>query len=88
VAGWLQAAVVMAVVIALHVPNVIEIVLMLLVPVACIRMFGRMVGQLRQGWALLAVAGLLLAGWIALTTLAESHPADPAGYLATLSSTT
>jgi hypothetical protein len=58
--------------------NVIEIVLMLLVPVACIRMFGRMVGQVRQGWALLAVAGLLLAGWTAITSAAESHPADPA----------
>jgi len=58
--------------------NLIEIVLMLLVPVACIRMFGRMAGQARQGWALLAVAGLLFAGWTAVTTVAESHPADPA----------
>jgi K+-transporting ATPase KdpA subunit len=58
--------------------NFIEIVAMLLVPVACIRMYGRMVGQRRQGWALLAVAGVLLAGWMAITTAAESHPAGPA----------
>jgi K+-transporting ATPase ATPase A chain len=57
--------------------NVVEIVLMLLIPVACIRMFGRMVGDRRQGWALLAVAGLLFAGWAAVTTAAESHPAGP-----------
>ena len=56
--------------------NVIEIVLMLLVPVACIRMFGRMVGDRRQGWALLAVAALLFTGWLAVTSAAESHSAD------------
>jgi K+-transporting ATPase A subunit len=42
--------------------NVIEIVMMLLVPVAFIRLFGRIVGRHRQGWALLAVAGVLFAG--------------------------
>ena len=58
--------------------NFIEIVAMLLIPVACIRMYGCMAGQRRQGWALLAVAGVLLAGWIAITSAAESHPAGPA----------
>jgi K+-transporting ATPase KdpA subunit len=58
--------------------NLIEIVAMLLIPVACIRMYGRMVGQRRQGWTLLAVAGILLAGWMAITMAAESHPAGPA----------
>jgi K+-transporting ATPase KdpA subunit len=58
--------------------NLIEIVAMLLIPVACIRMYGRMVGQRRQGWTLLAVAGILLAGWLAITMAAESHPAGPA----------
>jgi K+-transporting ATPase KdpA subunit len=53
--------------------NVIEISLMLLVPVACIRMFGRLVGDRRQGWALLAVAGVLFTGWMAVTVAAESH---------------
>jgi K+-transporting ATPase KdpA subunit len=58
--------------------NLIEIVAMLLIPVACIRMYGRMVGQRRQGWTLLAVAGVLLAGWMAITMAAESQPAGPA----------
>jgi K+-transporting ATPase ATPase A chain len=58
--------------------NLIEIVLMLLLPTACIRMFGRMSGQRRQGWTLLAVAGLLFAGWTAITGVAEAHSADPA----------
>jgi potassium-transporting ATPase potassium-binding subunit len=51
--------------------NVIEIAMMLLVPVAFIRLFGRMVGSLRQGWALLAVVGVLFAGGIAATTTAQ-----------------
>jgi K+-transporting ATPase KdpA subunit len=58
--------------------NLIEIVAMLLIPVACIRMYGRMVGQRRQGWTLLAVAGVLFAGWTAITMAAESQPAGPA----------
>jgi K+-transporting ATPase KdpA subunit len=60
------------------VTNVIEIILMLIVPVACIRMFGRLTGQPRQGWALLAVAGLLFASWAGITIAAESHPAGTA----------
>jgi K+-transporting ATPase ATPase A chain len=51
--------------------NVVEIVMMLLVPVAFIRLFGRMVGSLRQGWALLAVVGVLFAGGVAATTTAQ-----------------
>ena len=58
--------------------NVIEIVLMLLVPVACIRMYGRMAGDRRQGWALLAVAGILFAGWLGVTSAVESHPGGAA----------
>ena len=54
--------------------NAIEIGLMLLVPVAVIRMYGRMVGSRRHGWALLAIAGVLLVTWIGLTSAAElSH---------------
>ncbi|MET8051616.1 potassium-transporting ATPase subunit KdpA [Streptosporangium sp. NPDC005286] len=41
------------------VTNVIEIVLMLLIPTGFIRMFGRLVDDRRQGWTLLAVAGTL-----------------------------
>jgi len=46
--------------------NLIEIVLMLLIPSAFPRAYGVMVGDRRQGWALAAVAGLLFA--VALTT--------------------
>ena len=54
--------------------NAIEIGLMLLVPAAVIRMYGRMVGSRRHGWALLAIAGVLLVTWIGLTSAAElSH---------------
>jgi potassium-transporting ATPase potassium-binding subunit len=53
--------------------NVIEIVLMVLVPLACVRMFGRMVGDRRQGWALLAVVAVLFGGWLGITTAAETH---------------
>src|ERR1700733_14647783 len=52
--------------------NVIEITLMLLVPVACIRMFGWLVGDRRQGWALLAVAGVLLTAWMGVPVGGES----------------
>ncbi|MGD0934468.1 MAG: potassium-transporting ATPase subunit KdpA [Streptosporangiaceae bacterium] len=56
--------------------NAIEMGLMLLIPVAVIRMYGRMVGSLRQSWALLVIAGVLLVVWVGLTTGAElSHTA-------------
>jgi K+-transporting ATPase ATPase A chain len=58
--------------------NIIEITLMLLVPVACIRMFGRLAGDRRQGWALLAVAGVLFTAWMAVTVAAESHASGTA----------
>ncbi|GAA5186942.1 potassium-transporting ATPase subunit KdpA [Rugosimonospora acidiphila] len=51
--------------------NLFEIVLMLLIPAAFIRTFGRMVGDRRQGWALLAVAGVLFVASVAGTTTAE-----------------
>src|ERR1019366_5961729 len=48
--------------------NVIQIAMMLLIPVAFIRLFGKMVGSHRQGWALLAVATVLFLGGAATTT--------------------
>lgn len=51
--------------------NVIQIAMMLLVPVAFIRLFGKMVGSHRQGWALLAVATVLFLGGTAATTTAQ-----------------
>ncbi|MFD4131328.1 potassium-transporting ATPase subunit KdpA [Streptomyces goshikiensis] len=52
--------------------NAFEIVLMLLVPTACIRMFGRLIGSLKQGWTLLTVVGILFALLLAAGTLAQS----------------
>ncbi|WP_168433746.1 MULTISPECIES: potassium-transporting ATPase subunit KdpA [unclassified Mycolicibacterium] len=46
--------------------NVVEIVAMLLIPVAFLRTFGVMVGDRKQGWALFAVVATLFA----VTTLA------------------
>ena len=60
------------------VTNVIEIVLMLIVPASLIRTFGRLVGDTRQGWALLAVAGVLFVGGLALTGAAEHAHHDAA----------
>ena len=48
---------------------------MLLVPTAFIRTFGRMVGDRRQGWALLVVAGVLFVGALAVADASQSgHP--------------
>jgi potassium-transporting ATPase potassium-binding subunit len=52
--------------------NVVEIVLMLLVPVACVRMFGQMVADRRQARALLAVVAVLFGGWLAVTSTLEA----------------
>jgi K+-transporting ATPase ATPase A chain len=55
--------------------NAIEIILMLLIPTAFIRLFGRMNGNLRQGWTLLIVVGILFVLGAALTTWVQmAHP--------------
>ncbi|MFJ3830728.1 potassium-transporting ATPase subunit KdpA [Streptomyces sp. NPDC090046] len=46
--------------------NLFEIFLILLIPFALTRTFGRMVGNLRQGYAILATMGIL---WVAFTAL-------------------
>ncbi|HYB35262.1 MAG TPA: potassium-transporting ATPase subunit KdpA [Mycobacterium sp.] len=51
--------------------NVIEIVAMLLIPVALLRTFGVMVGDKRQGWALFTAAGILFAIGTLAIVLAE-----------------
>src|SRR6201987_5642970 len=51
--------------------NVVEIVAMLLIPVALIRAFGVMVGDKKQGWALCVVAGLLFAIGMPAIALAD-----------------
>ncbi|MEV6573628.1 potassium-transporting ATPase subunit KdpA [Streptomyces sp. NPDC051577] len=46
--------------------NLFEIFLILLIPFALTRTFGRMVGSLRQGYAILATMGII---WVAFTAL-------------------
>ncbi|MFC7388163.1 potassium-transporting ATPase subunit KdpA [Sphaerisporangium rhizosphaerae] len=51
--------------------NWVEILLLLLIPFALPRTFGRMVGQVRQGRAILAVMAVIALASIALTTAFE-----------------
>ncbi|MFI0895469.1 potassium-transporting ATPase subunit KdpA [Streptomyces sp. NPDC020983] len=53
--------------------NLIEIYLLLVIPFALPRTFGRMVGDNRQGYAILAVMGLIWAASVALVTVNELH---------------
>ncbi|MBY6349281.1 potassium-transporting ATPase subunit KdpA [Rhodococcoides corynebacterioides] len=52
--------------------NVVEIIAILLIPVALTRTFGTMVGDRRQGLTLLAVMGALFAMLLAVTAAAEA----------------
>ncbi|MER5531215.1 potassium-transporting ATPase subunit KdpA [Streptomyces sp. NPDC002677] len=52
--------------------NAIEIVLMLLIPTAFIRAYGRMIGSLRQSWTLLTVVGILFGLLLAAGSLAQN----------------
>ncbi|MFJ9033274.1 potassium-transporting ATPase subunit KdpA [Streptomyces sp. NPDC102274] len=52
--------------------NVVEIVLMLLIPTACIRMYGRMIGSPKQSWTLLSVVAILFGLLLTAGTLAQS----------------
>jgi K+-transporting ATPase ATPase A chain len=51
--------------------NLFEIFLILLIPFALTRTYGLMVGDRRQGWALLGFAGVLWAAGVAATTASE-----------------
>ncbi len=51
--------------------SLFQIFLLLMIPFAMPRTFGRMVGDVRQGYAIAGVMGLLWAGSIALMTWAE-----------------
>ena len=53
--------------------NLIEIFLILAIPFSLPRTFGRMVGDLRQGYAIAAVMAVLAATSIGLTTVSEVH---------------
>jgi len=51
--------------------NFIEIVAMVIIPVALLRTFGVMVREKKQGWALFAAAGVLFAIGVVILTVAE-----------------
>jgi K+-transporting ATPase ATPase A chain len=55
--------------------NWLEIFLLLLIPFSLPRVFGRMAGQNRQGYAIVAVMAILALGSIALTVGFETHGA-------------
>jgi potassium-transporting ATPase potassium-binding subunit len=57
--------------------NFLSIVLILCIPVALTYTFGKMVGSVRQGAAILGVMVVLFGGWLAMTSAAE-HQANPA----------
>ncbi|MGH9262904.1 MAG: potassium-transporting ATPase subunit KdpA, partial [Acidimicrobiales bacterium] len=54
------------------VTNLVEIFLLLLIPTALPRAYGRMVGDIRQGYAVLAAMAVLWAGSLAAVTVAET----------------
>jgi K+-transporting ATPase ATPase A chain len=62
--------------------NLIEIFLLLVIPVSLTRTFGTLVGNRRQGYALLSVMGVLWGAMLAVIWWAEAHPNGPAALLA------
>ena len=57
--------------------NFLSIPLILCIPVSLTYTFGKMVGSVRQGVALLAVMAILFGGWLGIASAAE-HQANPA----------
>ncbi|MDA8208831.1 MAG: potassium-transporting ATPase subunit KdpA, partial [Actinomycetota bacterium] len=55
------------------VTNLLSVVLILIIPVALTRTFGKMVGSMRQGVAILAVMTVIFAGTLAFTAVSESR---------------
>jgi K+-transporting ATPase ATPase A chain len=64
------------------VTNLVEVFLLLVIPVCLTRTFGTLVGNRRQGYALLSVMGVLWGGMLAVIWWAEAHPNGPAALLA------
>ncbi len=58
--------------------NIVEIYLILLIPFSLTRTFGRMVGSMGHGYAILAAMLVLFVGSLALTTWAEMAHSGPA----------
>jgi K+-transporting ATPase ATPase A chain len=57
--------------------NFLSILLILCIPVALTYTFGKMVGSVRQGAAILGVMAILFGGWLSITSVSE-HQANPA----------
>jgi K+-transporting ATPase ATPase A chain len=57
--------------------NFLSILLILCIPVSLTYTFGKMVGSVRQGVALLAVMAILFGGWLGIASAAE-HQSNPA----------
>ncbi|AZM52347.1 potassium-transporting ATPase subunit KdpA [Streptomyces sp. WAC 01529] len=62
--------------------NLFEIFLILVIPFALTRTFGRMVGSIRQGYAILATMATIWLGFTALMMWTEFHHGGPAFDLA------
>ncbi|WP_007467664.1 potassium-transporting ATPase subunit KdpA [Segniliparus rugosus] len=62
--------------------NIVEILAILVIPVSLTRTFGTMVGDRRQGLAVLATMAALFTAVLAVTWAAESAPSGRAGTLA------
>jgi potassium-transporting ATPase potassium-binding subunit len=57
--------------------NFLSIVLILCIPVGLTYTFGKMVGSVRQGAAILVVMAVIFGGWLAIASVSE-HQANPA----------
>ena len=57
--------------------NLLSMVLLLCIPVALTYVFGKMVGALRQGLAVLAAMCIIFGAWVAISSVYE-HQANPA----------
>jgi potassium-transporting ATPase potassium-binding subunit len=57
--------------------NFLSILLILCIPVGLTYTFGKMVGSVRQGVAILGVMAILFGGWLAIASVSE-HQANPA----------
>jgi potassium-transporting ATPase potassium-binding subunit len=53
--------------------NFLEMLAMVLIPCALTYTFGRMVGDTRQGWAVLAAMGILFVGMFSIANVNEQH---------------
>ncbi|GAA1976434.1 potassium-transporting ATPase subunit KdpA [Amycolatopsis minnesotensis] len=62
--------------------NLIEIFLILVIPVSLTRTFGKLVGNRKQGYVLLAVMAALSAVTLTITWLSEAHAGGPAALAA------